>query len=161
MDPLDTRGDLLRTFLADRDEPCPACGYNLRGLRGDRCVECANQLALSVRMTEPRTGLIVGAIGGLMCGAAPHAALLLLLGVIGAWFGAGGRLFSEAWFWLGIPALITLMLGGTALFLGGQAGRRWFRRLSPASASAAVMAAFGLSVLCHAGFVTIGIVTFL
>ena len=30
----------LTAFLADRDVPCPGCGYNLRGLVGARCTEC-------------------------------------------------------------------------------------------------------------------------
>jgi hypothetical protein len=45
--------DSLRTWLLDRDEPCPSCAYNLRGLNSDRCPECGNQLRLSVSLVEP------------------------------------------------------------------------------------------------------------
>src|ERR1043165_104303 len=38
--------DALRTFLAERDVPCPKCGYNLRGLSGPTCPECNTLLAL-------------------------------------------------------------------------------------------------------------------
>lgn len=31
---------VLRGWLAGRDEPCPACGYNLRGTDGRACPEC-------------------------------------------------------------------------------------------------------------------------
>jgi hypothetical protein len=36
-------------FLADRDVPCPACGYNLRDLSSARCPECG--LALRLPLT--------------------------------------------------------------------------------------------------------------
>lgn len=40
--------DALRVFLAERDEPCPQCGYNLRGLTAAVCPECRTQLAVQV-----------------------------------------------------------------------------------------------------------------
>ena len=45
--------DDLTRWLADRDVPCPLCGYNLRGLTGDRCPECGQPLRLSVALAEP------------------------------------------------------------------------------------------------------------
>jgi hypothetical protein len=38
--------DTLRRYLADHDVPCPACGYNLRGLEGEVCPECGDVVAL-------------------------------------------------------------------------------------------------------------------
>jgi hypothetical protein len=35
--------DLFRT-LAQQDVPCPACGYNLRGLLRPRCPECGAEI---------------------------------------------------------------------------------------------------------------------
>lgn len=37
---------VLRAFLADRDVPCPHCGYNLRGLQAGVCPECKHDLQL-------------------------------------------------------------------------------------------------------------------
>ncbi|MGA2499887.1 MAG: hypothetical protein ABSH20_19290 [Tepidisphaeraceae bacterium] len=60
--------DFLRQFLADRDMPCPSCGYNLRSLQSSRCPECGDELKLVVGMVEPRqaallTGLVAIASG--------------------------------------------------------------------------------------------------
>lgn len=50
---------LLAAFLADRDLPCPRCGYNLRGLTGGRCPECGDPLRLQVSLIEPRMGAYI------------------------------------------------------------------------------------------------------
>lgn len=41
-----TETELARAWLADRDAPCPACRYNLRGSPGAVCPECGVELAL-------------------------------------------------------------------------------------------------------------------
>jgi hypothetical protein len=38
----------LAAYLAERDEPCPRCHYNLRGVASDACPECGQALALSL-----------------------------------------------------------------------------------------------------------------
>lgn len=43
----------LIAWLANRNVPCPGCGYNLRGLREPRCPECGSALALSVSIVDP------------------------------------------------------------------------------------------------------------
>ncbi len=48
----------LRDYLATRDVPCPACGYNLRGLTSGRCPECNLEVVLTVRLAEPRLGTL-------------------------------------------------------------------------------------------------------
>ena len=40
---------LLETYLAEHGGRCPACGYDLRGLRADRCPECGVGLRLTVQ----------------------------------------------------------------------------------------------------------------
>jgi hypothetical protein len=49
--------DLLRKFLAERDAPCPSCRYNLRGVVGDKCPECARPLVLGVVTGGPPAAL--------------------------------------------------------------------------------------------------------
>lgn len=44
---------MLRTYLADRDAPCPRCGYNLRASTGGRCNECGTAVRLGVHAAEP------------------------------------------------------------------------------------------------------------
>lgn len=39
---------LLPEFLAERDEPCPHCGYNLRGVRAGSCPECGKAIRLGL-----------------------------------------------------------------------------------------------------------------
>lgn len=58
----------LRRFLASRDVPCPSCGYNLRGLAGEVCPECRQELVLTVRLAEPRLGWWLAGLIGLACG---------------------------------------------------------------------------------------------
>ncbi len=38
----------LVSFLSGRDAPCPACGYNLRGVEASRCPECGGPLELTL-----------------------------------------------------------------------------------------------------------------
>lgn len=57
-----TSAPLLRAYLAGRDAPCPACGYNLRGNANGHCPECGEALTLHLRPTGPlarRSGLIL------------------------------------------------------------------------------------------------------
>jgi len=56
----------LREWLAERDEACPACGYNLRGLAGEA------------------TGSLIAAIVGLAVGLGGSGlfAIILLIGLL-------------------------------------------------------------------------------
>jgi hypothetical protein len=75
------RHDILLKFLADRDVPCPQCGYNLRNLVSDVCPECGERLALGVRMVEPRQAAMLAGLIGLSSGAGLNG-LLLIYGLI-------------------------------------------------------------------------------
>ncbi|XAM01564.1 hypothetical protein OT109_09230 [Phycisphaeraceae bacterium D3-23] len=43
----------LLDYVAQREVPCPRCGYNLRGLTQPSCPECGNGLVLSVGSSSP------------------------------------------------------------------------------------------------------------
>ncbi len=40
--------DLIRSYLADRDFPCPGCTYNLRGVEQPVCPECGRAIELTI-----------------------------------------------------------------------------------------------------------------
>ena len=75
----------LRSYLADRDTPCPSCGYNLRNAVGNVCPECNADLHLIVAATRdgithyPRSAGITDTFGqlGLALGLITHAMLML------------------------------------------------------------------------------------
>ena len=51
-----TCSDHLLEFVACCDEPCPVCGYSLRGLAEPRCPECGSSLELRVGSPQLRVG---------------------------------------------------------------------------------------------------------
>lgn len=53
---------LLVEYLADRDVPCPRCGYNLRALTNSICPECGDSLRLQVGLVEPRLGAYISLV---------------------------------------------------------------------------------------------------
>jgi hypothetical protein len=67
----------LRSFLTARDVQCPKCEYNLRGLTGDRCPECGDQLVLRVNLAEPKLGAMIAGLVGLSAGAGFSGLLLI------------------------------------------------------------------------------------
>jgi len=72
----------LREYLADRDVPCPGCGYNLRGLPGSTCPECQQELKLTVGLLESRIGALVSCLGPLFAGAGAAGGLLAVVMLI-------------------------------------------------------------------------------
>lgn len=47
-EPLSRADESVRTFLAERDAPCPGCNYNLRGVEQPVCPECGRGIELSI-----------------------------------------------------------------------------------------------------------------
>lgn len=84
---------LLRAFLADRDVPCPRCGYNLRTLAGDRCTECGTALMLTVNATEPIQRAWIAAMVAATLGAGIGLMFLALI------LGEAG-LPPREWYWI-------------------------------------------------------------
>ena len=60
--------DLLTTYLAERDTPCPRCGYNLKMLTGNRCPECGDELVLRVGLMYPKLAAFITGLIGLSAG---------------------------------------------------------------------------------------------
>jgi hypothetical protein len=98
MEPTPTSSDanrpaeLLRMFLANRDAPCPACGYNLRDLGGTRCPECGDELVLRVGVVEPRQATLIAGLVGVSAGFGLNALLLLYAAITIFWEGGAGGL---------------------------------------------------------------------
>lgn len=68
--------EMLETFLAERDAPCPRCGYNLRALRGQRCPECGEALVLRVGLEHPKIGTLIAGVIALAAGTGLNGLLL-------------------------------------------------------------------------------------
>jgi len=144
-DPQAASDRFLQDYLADRDEPCPRCGYNLRGLQSARCPECGDPLRLKVGLVEPRL--------------APYIATLVAL-----CFGCGGSLLfivlalleapTNWWFdqLAGLFLIVELLVCGVAAILL-LVFRRWFTartkstQILLASASWATMLTLSAGVL--------------
>jgi hypothetical protein len=85
---------LLGLYLADRDVPCPSCGYNLRDLVQAACPECGEPLALCVNILEPRQAAPLTGLIALSCGAGMNG-LLLMYAAIETFIGRGGGDFGR------------------------------------------------------------------
>jgi hypothetical protein len=83
----------LRTWLIDRDEPCPLCGYNLRGLTSPRCPECWQALRLSVSLAEPYLKAWIALVAGLLPPAGIGA--IFIFGFCYGLMHEGPRVFRE------------------------------------------------------------------
>lgn len=102
--------EMLCAFLANRDAPCPACGYNLRDLQGQTCPECGLALALRVNLQEPALGSFVAGLVGICTTLGFHAIVLVWAGVA-----ALGR-YGPPWRDL-IPLFVGLVVSTPLLWL--------------------------------------------
>jgi hypothetical protein len=118
----------LRAFLSERDEPCPGCGYNLRGLASAMCPECRQPLQLRVNLADPAIGSWVAALIGLV---APAGAAAFELAAV-FWLLATQRNQMqprEAFTLIVAPFIILAFQAGLTALLSGRKGRTWFRSL--------------------------------
>ena len=86
------RREMLGAILAREDTPCPACGYNLRGVRGESCVECGSALRVGVVTDSARSGpwLVAIIACSMAIGFDAVASLLMLILIAVSLFVAGG-----------------------------------------------------------------------
>lgn len=126
--------DLLKTYLAERDVACPACGYNLRGLASEACPECRQPLRLEVMLERPITKAWFATIIPLwIVGGGSTIAMLIVFLVAGGkiirdllrlFRGRGGDEFL--WMLIVYPTIVAIVLTPAAWQLSRAKGRRWF-----------------------------------
>jgi hypothetical protein len=101
---------LLTAYLAERDVPCPRCGYNLHGLINGRCPECGDDLRLRVTPVEPRLGAFITLLlaCGIGLGGSALFGALALAYAPGGWFKSlsGLGLLVQ----LGLSAVVALLV---------------------------------------------------
>jgi hypothetical protein len=133
---------MLQRFLSEHDAPCPACGYNLRGLTSASCPECNSELILRIGLVEPRLGAYVTGLVGWSMGAGLNALLLLYLGIILGFFPTSGvppKVFL-------LHNLLAGALQGAGLAAWIVFGRR-IRRLDAATRWGLAMVGWGASLI--------------
>ena len=110
---------MLVAFLSEREERCPVCRYNLRGLTHPRCPECGQALRLTVGTVDAYSRAWVTTVAAL-CAAAGVGIICLFVIVVDGW-----PYFSGFWlnFCLSVP-LASIPASLCAIFL-----RRKFLRL--------------------------------
>ncbi len=125
------REELCR-YLSERDVACPGCGYNLRGLRGDRCPECNRLLRLTVAAVDAGIGPLISAALGLGSSGAAAVALLAVVVLIsmdeGNWPDD-----EDAVLLLLVPSVVAAASGACVALLATGRRRSWFLRLRPAA----------------------------
>jgi hypothetical protein len=142
---MDSHARLL-DHLAEHDEPCPICGYSLRGARDPRCPECSAPLELGVRSPNRILGPWVFAIVALALGLGFDGVMTLLMSI---------PLMLEPG---GAPVALKVLVAFFALASAGQltaivwlARRRSsLQRLSPARQWASAWVIFGAAFIIHA-----------
>jgi hypothetical protein len=151
---------LRRAFLAGRDVPCPACGYNLRNADVARCPECGGPLELAIATRRPRLGLYSAGVAAI----ALPLGFAVALGIPG-WIGAirDFRRADPYWGradWTGLAIVTLLALGCAATIRAFVASAGWFLRRRPALQAVIVLtflaagigATFGTAALLGAAY---------
>jgi hypothetical protein len=116
----------VRHFAAERDIPCPGCGYNLRGINSNRCPECNEPLALRLTLAEPALGRYIAVMVVLSLSLGAHT-LLSLVATFSFLFRAGPNFrWPPIWFYVlqyGTPMILAAAIAA----LSTKRGRSWFR----------------------------------
>lgn len=121
---------VLRAFLAERDAPCPQCGYNLRGATASVCPECSAALVLSLRSDDPRTAWDVLAMVAVIL-TTIYFGIMSVISAYQAAFGLVGVTVGgfRTWMWTNGVLYFLLAMIGAAWVIGVLSQRR--RRLRP------------------------------
>ncbi|MBC7772558.1 MAG: hypothetical protein H7210_08705 [Pyrinomonadaceae bacterium] len=110
----------LAAFLADQDVPCPACGYNLKGLTKQACPECNQPLALRVGQAKPKMKLWIASIVGLSLGLGANGFPFVLYAILRSHWDSGGFVATLA-ISMGVQglALLAILIWGPWVRRGG------------------------------------------
>ena len=140
----------LRSWLADRDVPCPACGYNLRRLASDHCLECGRELRLGVSAVEPFLRAWLSLLVAVLLPAGTGLVLFVALGYAVATAGLW-PLMRDGWQLPVGPTLVLLhVMGSVPVSILTPVGRRRLLRWprpTQAGVATAAWAALAGSVL--------------
>lgn len=119
---MEAHDPFLVQYLAERDTPCPGCGYNLRGLEQDRCPECGERLELRIGLAEARLAQFIGGLIGLAAGLGFHGLFLIWVGYV-----AAVQTFTM---WEALPPLVVGVIGSSAAIFAWVGLRGRMRRLA-------------------------------
>lgn len=112
MAPTPSEAESLRSFLADRDVPCPRCDYNLRGLIGSLCPECSGTVELAINAPNAELARYRRLVTAIFTVAAACQAISLIVTII-RWIPyLGSRTGMPSGYWwysLASSALSTLV----------------------------------------------------
>jgi len=136
--------ELLTLHLARSSDPCPACGYDLRGLQEASCPECGAALALGVVSDRARPGPWSFALVAFALATGFDVVVTLLLTGAMVAFGAAWELFI---------VVVGLSVAGLASVMGLVVvhwERMWWMRLEPAAQWRLAVGLFLLVGLGHA-----------
>lgn len=142
----ESRVSFLKTFLADRDVPCPMCAYNLRALQTAKCPECGSEVEVTVGLTEPRMAAFIAGVVGLAIGLGFHG---LLMGWIGWLWLKRPRSGPPSSVWA--PLVIGVVVTGVAMVVWLRARRR-IRQEPSRHRLLLVLGCYGLSLGSAAWF---------
>jgi hypothetical protein len=132
--------ELLRAFLAERDLPCPLCGYNLRALTAEKCPECGSEVEITVGLTEPRMAAFIAGVVGLASGVGFNTLMLFWVAWMWVIDGRRGPRLQEF-----LPLLIGLAVMSVALMLWLNRRRR-IRAMRPGVSWPLAASGYALSI---------------
>jgi DNA-directed RNA polymerase subunit RPC12/RpoP len=120
--------ELLRSYLAERDVPCPKCGYNLRGVEQSKCPECGSAIVFGLVGARQTRGIRFAIVLGALCLAAGgliaiSQGLSIVLQTRSVEVFRQSPLWMQIW-WVAtsVVILVALLLALAALVLPGH---RW------------------------------------